>query len=130
VAAFDYVPFSKLFDRAVAVVHHGGIGTTGFALRSSKPALVVPRAHDQPDTAYRLARLGVARVIPWNRYSAHKAACELDRLIQDPSYQQRASEIGAKVQREDGVSAACDALETLMGVANDGTRQKAQLGTR
>ena len=29
VVAFDYAPFSELFPRAAAVVHHGGIGTTG-----------------------------------------------------------------------------------------------------
>src|SRR5262249_43728877 len=29
VVAIDYAPFSQLFPRAAAVVHHGGIGTTG-----------------------------------------------------------------------------------------------------
>ena len=35
VVAFDYAPFSELFPRAAAVVHHGGIGTTGLAMRSA-----------------------------------------------------------------------------------------------
>ena len=33
VVAFDYIPFSQLFPRAAAIVHHGGIGTTGLAMR-------------------------------------------------------------------------------------------------
>ncbi len=37
VVAFDYAPFSGLFPRAAAVVHHGGIGTTALAMRSGVP---------------------------------------------------------------------------------------------
>ena len=44
VIAFDYAPFSALFPRAELVVHHGGIGTTGLAMRSGRPMLIVPRA--------------------------------------------------------------------------------------
>ncbi len=58
VAAFDYAPFSELFPRAAAIVHHGGIGTTGLAMRSGRPMLVMPCAWDQPDNAERVARLG------------------------------------------------------------------------
>src|SRR5262249_58506190 len=61
VAAFDYAPFSELFPRAAAVVHAGGIGTTGLAMRSGRPMLVVPHAHHQPHNAARLPRLRVAR---------------------------------------------------------------------
>src|SRR5262249_55003590 len=63
-AAFDYAPFSELFPRAAVVVYAGGIGTTGLAMRSGRPALVVPFAHDQPDNAARVARLGIARTLP------------------------------------------------------------------
>ncbi len=42
VVAFDYVPFSKLFPRAAAIVHPGGIGTTGLAMCSGRPMLVMP----------------------------------------------------------------------------------------
>ncbi|HYY98929.1 MAG TPA: glycosyltransferase, partial [Pyrinomonadaceae bacterium] len=43
-AAFDYAPYGDLLPRARAVVHQGGIGTTGQALRSGLPMLVVPFA--------------------------------------------------------------------------------------
>ena len=36
---------------------------TGQALRAGRPMLVVPFAHDQPDNAARVRRLGVARVV-------------------------------------------------------------------
>ena len=74
IAAFDHAPFSKLFPRARAVVHQGGIGTIGQALRSGRPQLVVPFAHDQPDNALRVEGLGVARVLYPRRYTGRRAA--------------------------------------------------------
>ena len=53
-----YAPHSLLFPRAAAAIHHGGIGTTGQALRSGRPQLVVPFMGDQFDNAARVARLG------------------------------------------------------------------------
>jgi UDP:flavonoid glycosyltransferase YjiC (YdhE family) len=113
-AAFDYAPFSELFPRAAAVVHPGGIGTTGLAMRSGRPALVVPFAHDQPDNAARAARLGIARTLPPHRYRAYRVAAELRRLLDDAAYGRRAAEVGEQVRGEDGVAAACDALEGLL----------------
>jgi UDP:flavonoid glycosyltransferase YjiC (YdhE family) len=123
VIAVDYAPFSALFPRASAVVHHGGVGTTGLGLRAGRSTLVVPFAHDQPDNAARLARLGVARILYPGRYTPARVACELGRLLDDPSYSQRAEQVGERVRREDGVVVACDALEGLLGArgqADDG----------
>jgi rhamnosyltransferase subunit B len=76
--------------------------------------LVVPYAHDQPDNAERVIRLGIARKISRHRYTPARAAAELRRLLDDPSYLQRASVVGEQVREEHGVRAACDALETLL----------------
>jgi UDP:flavonoid glycosyltransferase YjiC (YdhE family) len=61
VFAFAYAPFSQLFSRVEAVVHHGGIGTAAQALRAGRPQLAVPYGFDQFDNAERLVRLRVAR---------------------------------------------------------------------
>jgi len=42
---FDPVPFSRLFPRAAAVVHHGGIGTSALGLAAGVPQLVMPMAY-------------------------------------------------------------------------------------
>jgi rhamnosyltransferase subunit B len=115
VAAFDYAPFSQLFPRAATIVHHGGIGTTGYAMRSGRPSLVMPCAWDQPDNAERAARLGIARTIARTRYEPKHVAAEL-RLLEDPAYSQRAEEIATKVRQEDGVRAACNALESMFSM--------------
>jgi UDP:flavonoid glycosyltransferase YjiC (YdhE family) len=114
IVAFDYAPFSQLFPRAAAIVHHGGIGTTGLALRAGRPALVMPCAWDQPDNAERAVRLGTARSIASHRYTPRRVALQLDRLLGDPRYAGRAQEVAAQMKHEDGVRSACDALEELM----------------
>jgi UDP:flavonoid glycosyltransferase YjiC (YdhE family) len=123
VVAIDYAPFSELFPRAAAIVHAGGIGTTGLAMRAGRPTLVVPFAHDQPDNAERAARLGVARIVYPRRYTPTRVAEELRRILDDPSYAQRASEVGKPVRQEDGVRVACDALEALIRERPDALTQ-------
>ncbi len=114
VLAVDYAPFSELLPRAAAIVHHGGIGTTGLAMRSGRPMLVMPCAWDQPDNAERAVRLGVARTISRCRYNPARVAAELHHLLDDPRYAQRASMIGDQVRQEDGARVACDALSGLL----------------
>jgi UDP:flavonoid glycosyltransferase YjiC (YdhE family) len=114
VAAFDYAPHAALFPRCAAMVHQGGIGTTAQALRAGKPMVVVPFAHDQPDNAARVTRLGVAATISRERYTAARIAAALRRLLDDPACVQRAAEVGRKVRNEDGVGAACNALEAVL----------------
>jgi UDP:flavonoid glycosyltransferase YjiC (YdhE family) len=113
-AVFDYAPFSELFPRAAAVVHHGGIGTTGLTMRAGRPALVVPYAHDNHDNAARAARLGIARVVDRRQYAAGRVAAELRRLLGEPGYARRSATVAERVRKEDGVRAACDALELML----------------
>lgn len=110
-------PHSMLFPRAAAVVHQGGIGTLHQAMRSGKPMIVVPHAHDQPDNAYRARRLGVARVIYPERYRAGRVAHELNLLLTDDTLRARASAVGAVLRAEDGVGNACDAIEMVLARA-------------
>ena len=111
----EFAPHALLFPRAAVVVHQGGAGTLHQGLRAGKPTLVVPFAHDQPDNAYRVERLGVSRTLPAPRYRASRVVDELRTLLEDDGYGRRAEEVATIVRREDGVAAACDALEALLG---------------
>jgi UDP:flavonoid glycosyltransferase YjiC (YdhE family) len=112
---FAYAPYSKIMPRAAAVVHQGGAGTCGQALAAGRPMLVMPYGFDQPDNAARLERLGVARVIGRKRYTARRAADELARLLTDGRYAERAAQAARRIAAEDGVRAACDAVEQCVG---------------
>lgn len=119
VAAFAYAPYSQIFPRAAAVVHQGGIGTTAQALRAGIPQLVVPFGFDQPDNAARLVRLGVARSIPRSRYRADTAARLLEEVLASPRYAERARELSRRIEAEQGVQGACDAIERQLAGRRD-----------
>ncbi|MEK6337306.1 MAG: glycosyltransferase [Acidobacteriota bacterium] len=111
VAAVAYAPYAQIFPRASVVVHQGGIGTTGQALRAGKPMLVMPFGGDQYDNGARVARLGAGRTIRRKNYATARVVRELKQLFGDPSYGSRAAELGRLVRAENGVSVACDAIE-------------------
>jgi rhamnosyltransferase subunit B len=114
IAAFDYAPYGELLPRARCIVHQGGIGTTGQALRSGRPMLVVPHSHDQPDNGWRIQRLGVGRMLLRKHYKAARVAKELDALLDEPHYARRAAEVGRQVQSEDGARSASDLIEEAL----------------
>jgi UDP:flavonoid glycosyltransferase YjiC (YdhE family) len=110
VIAIDSAPHDQLFPRAAAIVHQGGVGTTAQALRSGRPTLVVPHAHDQPDNAFRVVNLGVGRELYPRRYRAPRVAAHLRALLEDPRYAERAVLVGRQIRAEDGAARACDVL--------------------
>jgi rhamnosyltransferase subunit B len=108
ILAAPYAPYSELFPRAAAIVHQGGIGTTAQAIRSGRPMLIVPFAHDQFDNAERVRRLGAARVIYRSRYNAGRVERALGELA---SCEAAARRIGELVRAESGAADAADAIE-------------------
>jgi rhamnosyltransferase subunit B len=111
IIAIDYVPYSLIFDRAFAIVHQGGIGTTAQALRAGCPTLIMPYSHDQPDNAARVQRLGTSRTIPRKKYKAKRVAEELGELLANSDYKTQTAYIAQIIRAENGVKVACDAIE-------------------
>jgi UDP:flavonoid glycosyltransferase YjiC (YdhE family) len=109
----EYAPYSKLFPRAALVVHQGGVGTTAQCLRAGKPMLIMPYSHDQPDNARRVRRLKVARVIQRAHYTPMRVARKLRAMMAEPMFARRAELVAQRLEHEDGVRSACDALEEL-----------------
>ena len=114
VIAIPYAPFSRLFPRAAALVHQGGVGTTQQALRAGRPQLVVPHLGDQFDNGVRVARLGAGAVLGRERYRAERVAEGLERLLSDPVMAETAGRLGVVTSQEDGAGvAAGHILSTL-----------------
>lgn len=108
----EFAAHDLVFPRAAVVVHHGGIGTTAQALRSGRPMLVVPHAHDQPDNAYRARKLGVAQVIDARHYTARRVLTAVGKLLEDRRHVAAATGMAGLLRREDGLARAVDALLT------------------
>jgi len=109
----EQAPHQLLFPRGSAIVHHGGVGTTGQVLRSGRPTLVVPHSHDQPDNAARLTRLGVARTLYPSRYRAAHVTRVLDALLRDARYRRAAESAADVVASEGGADEAAAIIGTL-----------------
>jgi rhamnosyltransferase subunit B len=71
---------------------------------------VVPHAHDQPDNAYRVERLGISRTIFPGRYTASRVARALATLLDTPTAQGRAAIVGSTVRSEGGAELAADLI--------------------
>ena len=109
-------PHSLLFPRASAIVHQCGMGTLGTALHAGVPMLAVPWANDQPDNAWRLTRLGVARTLYPRQYRARRVAQELTTLLETSVYRETAQRIAPIVRAERGAEHAVDIIDRVLGV--------------
>jgi rhamnosyltransferase subunit B len=107
----DAAPHSKLFPKAAVIVQQCGIGTLGEALTAGRPILAVPFSHDQPDNAYRVQRLGIARVLYPRQYRMPRVAQELRRVMDHSEHKRAALKVAAEVCAEDGLAIACNAIE-------------------
>ena len=116
IGVFNYAPHSVVMPRASVVVHQAGIGTTGQALQSGRPMLIVPYGQDQPDNARRCVELGVGEMLPSQHYWFETALEKLERVLGDPSYAENARKVSLRLLQEDGTKTACDVIE---GVLND-----------
>jgi len=112
---FAYVPFGRLLPRVAALVHHGGIGTTAQALAAGVPQLIMPMAHDQPDNAARVCRLGVGRSIPRGSFRGPAVARTLGALLGSTEVHARCREVAGRFAGVDPIDEACRALEGLAG---------------
>ncbi|HET9084670.1 MAG TPA: glycosyltransferase [Candidatus Limnocylindrales bacterium] len=108
------VPHDRLFPRVAAIVHHGGAGTTGAALRAGVPSIVVPFAVDQPFWGSRVAALGVGPApIPRKKLTAKALASAIGWALGDAGMRRRAAELGEHLRAEDGVAAAVGVFARL-----------------
>lgn len=105
-------PHDWLFPHCLAVVHHGGAGTTGAGLRAGKPTVICPFFGDQPFWGQRVYALGVGpRPIPQKQLTADNLAQAIQTATRDTAMHQRAISLGAKIRAEAGVMQAIACIQ-------------------
>ena len=109
------VPHSWLFPRMAAVVHHGGAGTTGAALRAGRPSLIIPLTADQAFWARRVHRLGTSPPpLARARLTADNLAEAIRAAVEDPSIEASAREGGGRIAGEDGAGRAVEEIARVI----------------
>ena len=108
----DAAPYSWLFARVSAVVHHGGAGTTGAGLLAGVPNIVTPFTSDQPFWGHRVHALGAGpKPLPAKKLTAQTLSKSIITALSDQEMRAQAKAIGARIRTEDGVSRAMDIVQ-------------------
>jgi sterol 3beta-glucosyltransferase len=111
----DYVPYQWLFNRSSLVMHHGGAGTTGRALHSGIPQLIVPFTSDQPFWANRMHQLGVSpKPISPAKLGTEKLRASMKLVLNDPQMTTNAKILQNQLEQEDGLEHAVNIIESFL----------------
>ena len=111
----ESLPHHWLFPRMRAIIHHGGAGTTGAALRSGVPSVIVPFGFDQAFWGHRMARLGAGPApLPRPTLTATQLADAIEQAVNDSQMQARAALVGAQIRAEYGTAQALDHIHRMM----------------
>ena len=109
---------SELLPRSALVVHHAGSGTMLAAAAAGTPQVMVPIAADQPENAAASAAAGVAIVIQADRLTPALVRAAAERVLQEPSFRDRAATVAAEIA---AMPDAADAVAAIEAVVVDGS---------
>ena len=112
--ALPFAPFSQIYPRCAAVIHHGGMGTTAQALRAGVPMLIVPWGGDQFFSGAQVQRLGVGAWVRRPHYTHKRAVALLRTILDSATMRAIAQRIAQCIAHEDGVATLSDRLEAVL----------------
>jgi UDP:flavonoid glycosyltransferase YjiC (YdhE family) len=109
------IPHTWLFPRMRLVIHHGGAGTTGAALRAGVPSVATPFTADQSFWARRVRALGVGPApVPAHHLTSARIAAIIDHALPDAEMGRRAAALGRLIREENGVATALEAIDRAL----------------
>jgi len=129
VFVLDAIPHDWMFasDKLQVIVHHGGAGTTGAALKAGVPSVICPFFGDHYLWSHRLWEVGAGpKSLPHHQLTAHKLAKRIKAAGTTDSMRVKCKEIADSIAREDGLSNGVKAFEEL--AANGGKWKAATPG--
>lgn len=106
----DFVRQRALLPHCAVAIVHGGLNTVLDAMASAVPLVVMPLGFEQPGTAARLRRAGVAEIAS-PRASVESLRASIDRVLDGP-HRACARAVAAEIAASGGARAAADAIET------------------
>ena len=99
-------PYTELFRRAKAVVHHGGAGTTAAAIAGGVPQFIMPFAVDQPFWAARVYRRGISPPPAAESSLTEETLAKIFLSFDDAALIERAALLGERINAENGTENA------------------------
>ena len=112
----DKIPYSYIFPRVKAVVHHGGCTTNGIGIWAGCPTLIIPLALDQWYYGRTVHELGLGPAPLYIR----KKLCTKEQIkaalldLTSGKYDTRAKELSLQIRQEHGIEEAIQAIEAYV----------------
>lgn len=112
------IPYSYIFSRVKAVVHHGGCTTNGIGIWAGCPTLIIPLALDQWYYGRTVQELGIG---PKPLY-IRKRLCTKEQIkdalrdLVSGKYDKRAEELSMQIRQENGIEEAIQAIEKYVNL--------------
>jgi UDP:flavonoid glycosyltransferase YjiC (YdhE family) len=109
----DWLSYSQVMPVASLVISHGGHGTVARALAAGAPVLVSPFTGDMSETAMRVAWAEAGLSLPWRLCRPAPLRWAARRILGDPAFAKRASELAAWANEHDGAACGAELVELL-----------------
>jgi UDP:flavonoid glycosyltransferase YjiC (YdhE family) len=106
----DYLDFEYALPKALAIIHHGGIGTTAQAIKAGIPQLIRPLKYDQPDNAYRIYKLGLGTYVMPELFKAEQVAPIVRSMLLNANASQALRYYAEDVRKSCAIIDACDLI--------------------
>ncbi|MDX2163264.1 MAG: glycosyltransferase [bacterium] len=113
----NWVSFAQLLPRTRLITHHGGMGTTHWAVRYGVPQIIVPHAADQRGQARRAAQAKVGLNLTAHDVKQGALFTGVRAIASDERVQHMARSLAAEMSALGGVSTAADAVEAVLNAA-------------
>jgi len=107
-------PQIELLKRATLCITHAGLNTALESLGQGVPMVAIPIGFDQPGVAARIAHHGVGEFTEVEELSPEGLRELIQKVVQTPSYGERARFFEEVIARTRGLDIAADAIERAL----------------
>ena len=107
----EWLPYSRSIPQADVVVCHGGHGTLAHALAGGVPVVTVPAAGDMSENGARAQWAGAGLTLPRRFMSPRTLRWAVQRILEEPSFRERAAELSAWAKGNHGPVLAASVVE-------------------
>jgi MGT family glycosyltransferase len=104
-------PQIELLKRAALCITHAGLNTVLESLAHGVPMVAIPIGYDQPGTAARIAYHGTGEFIELDELTTKRLRGLIKKVLQDPSYRERADYFQKVISKTRGLDVAADIIE-------------------
>jgi zeaxanthin glucosyltransferase len=107
----DYAPQLDILSKSVLTITHAGLNTTLHSLMMGVPMVAIPITNDQPGIAARIKWTGSGEFVSLKSLSLPSLKNAINKVLDNPSYQQKANEFKESIGHTGGASKAVDLIE-------------------